>query len=577
MKTQILLFGLILIMAKPAVANKVDSKISDVTVYLNGAQVYRKAKSYVKKGTNEIVINDVSPYLNKKSIQASCSGSALILDVKHNIEYNDPVTISEPLPERIVKAISALEDSLFYQNLRIDKIKNQLNNLATEKNIIANNKTIRGDHQSDSLALFMVAVDFYHERLEIIESQITKLKIRDHKLRQKKNNTQTKLNDLRNYSQHKTVKPKVKPQVHQIVLTVHADYAAEINFDVNYLVDRAGWVPSYDLRAKSVNDAVSLTYKASIFQKTGEDWSNVNLTLSTFNQECSFTMPTLAVWEIMEKSRFQQKQKSLTINQSNGLIDNHNAAQKFYGNIHSNTVMPTSSETFANARALAGYDSNGGGDEFILPPSLISNTDKTLSNVEFKIKNRYSISADGKENMLVVRNTPLNSSFNYISVPKVNTDAFLLANITNWRALNILPARANIYFDNSFVGETEIRPENMSDTMSLAIGRERGIEITRKKIDDDAKEKLIGKNKTREITIELAIKNTNKSMADISIKDQIPVSKDDRIKIKQVALNGADLEDLTGLLSWKLKLKPGQTEIIKFTYQIVHDKEIEVI
>ncbi len=580
MKKELILFGFIMLMLNPVSASKVDSKISEVTVYLNGAQVYRKAKSYVKKGTNQIIINDVSPYLNTKSIQASCSNFALILDVKHNIEYNNPTNVSEPLPERILNSISTLEDTLFYVNLRLDKVRNQLNNLTTEKKIITNNKTIRGEGRSDSLAIFMVAVDFYHERLEIIESQIMNLKINEHKLNHRRSKAQTELNELRNYSKHKTVKPVVKPQVHQIVLTVHADYASEVSFDVNYLVNRAGWVPSYDLRAKSVSDPVNLTYKASIFQKTGEDWDNVKLTLSTFNQQCSFTLPTLAVWEIMDKIKFERIKHSQAYKKEKGLIDDGYAANQFYGNLHSNTVMntemPTSRATFNNAKIAAGYE-NIGNDEFILPPSLVSNTDKTLSNIEFKIKNKYSIPADGKETMLVVKNVGLNSKFDYISVPKVNTDAFLLANITNWRELSILPAKANIYFDNSFVGETEIRPKNMKDTMTLAVGRERGIEITRKKIDDDSKTKLIGKNKTREITIELVVKNTNRSIADINIKDQIPISKDEKIKIKQVNLDGANLEELSGLLSWKLKLKPGETEIIKFTYQIIHDKEIDVI
>lgn len=556
-------------------ANKINSRISAVTVYINGAQVYRKAKSTIKKGTNEIIINDVSPYLNQKSIQANCSGSALILDVKHNIEYNNPVMVSQPLPEKIQNEIYVLEDSLFYQNLKLQKLRNQINNLDQEKKIITNNKTIRGEGKSDSLAIFMQAVEFYHDKLNIIESQLMQLKVAEHRLISRQSKTQSELNELHNYSQHKTVPPAVKAQVHQIVLTVFSDYDSETDISVNYLVNRAGWIPSYDLRAQSADVPVNLTYKASIFQKTGEDWDNVKLTLSTFSQDCSFTIPTLAMWEIQDKSQIASQQKQNIFGYTSDSISRIQQS-----NFYSNTIIPTNNATtlaFNGATTSAGFQVGNNQDQFILPKSLVSNTDKTLSNVEFAIKNRYSIPSDGKETMMVVNNVDLNSKFDYISVPKVNTDAFLLANLTDWRKHNLLPAKANIYFNNSFVGETEIHPSQMEDTLSLAMGRERGIEITRKKIEDETSDKTLSKNVTREITIEIAIKNTNSTTASIDIKDQIPVSKNEEIKVKKIELDGGRLNEKTGIITWRLNLKPNQQEIIKFTYEVTHDKEIDVI
>lgn len=584
MKKQIILLGLTALLTLPVLAKTIDSRISSVTVYLNGAQVYRKAKTTLKKGTNEVIIDDVSPYLNQKSIQASCSGSPLILNVKHQIEYNNPVIVSQPLPEKIISQITILEDSLFFQELQLQKLRNQIANLDQEKRIITNNKTIRGEGKTDSLAIFMQAVEFYHEKLEVIEGQLLDLKIREHQLNQKYSKTQNQLSELRNYSTHKTVTPTVKPQVHQIVLTVHSEYETETEFFVNYLVNRAGWIPSYDLRASGAEAPVNLTYKASIYQKTGEDWDNVKLTLSTFNQSCSFTVPTLAMWEIQNKNQAQNQAANRNLL---GYSMSDTAAMIQQQHFYSNTIIPTNNATAdftsPNFTFNGATPSNGltigttNQDQFILPKSLAGSMDKTLSNVEFAIKNRYSILADGKETMMVVNNIDLQSKFEYTSVPKLNTDAFLLSQIVDWRKHNLLPAKANIYFNNSFVGETEIQPSQMSDTLSLAVGRERGLEITRKKIDDDAKAKTVGSNIKREITIEIAVKNTTGETAEIEIKDQIPVSKTDDIKIKQIELAGGRLNERTGILAWKLKLAPNEGEIIKFTYEIVHDKEIEVI
>ncbi|MCB9189141.1 MAG: mucoidy inhibitor MuiA family protein [Flavobacteriales bacterium] len=589
MKKQFILIAFGLLITSSSFAKTIDSRISSVTVYLNGAQVYRKATTSLKKGTNEIIIDDVSPFLNTKSIQAGTAGSPLILNVKHQIEYNDPVFVSEPLPEKIQSQINILEDSLFFQNLQLQKIRNQIYNLDQEKKIITNNKTIRGEGKSDSLAIFMQAVEFYHQKLNILENELLQLRTTEHGLAKKLNRTEYDLEELRNYSAHKTVQPSVKPQVHQIVLTVHSDYDTEAEFNVSYLVNRAGWIPSYDLRATGASDPVNLTYKASIYQKTGEDWDNVKLTLSTFNQSCSFTVPTLAMWEIQDKAESERKNANRNLL---GYAASDTTMMIQQGNFYSNTIIPTSTSTdnlsavtfnsaftgtTFNATTSNGFTIGTQQDQFILPKSLAGSMDKTLSNVEFTIKNRYSIKADGKETMMVVNNLDMNSKFNYISVPKLDTDAFLLTNITDWRKHNLLPAKANIYFNNSFVGETDIQPSQMSDTLSLAIGRERGFEITRKKIDDDAKEKVVGSNIKREITIEIAVKNTTGETAQIELKDQIPVSKTDNIKVKEIDLAGARLDENTGILSWKLKLAPNEGKIIKFTYEVVHDKEIEVI
>ena len=553
---------------------KVSSKIKKVTVFINGAQVYRRAKVYLKPGSNKIIIDDVSPHLNPKSIQASCNNSGLILDVKHNIEYFQPeFIVAEPLPERIQLKIAALEDSLFYNQLRGTKLRNKIKNFETEKHIIVNNKTIKGQGD-DSLSLFMDAVEFYQDKLEQIENWLYDLKVSQHLLAKSRDKIEADLEELRNYNAHKNGPVVIKKdKSHQIMLTIDSKVTTEAYVKVNYLVDRAGWRPSYDIRAEGANKPVDLTYKASIYQKTGEDWNNVDLTLSTFHQECSFSVPSLPTWEIKNKLDYNRSQAVLGYQSMNH--DTVMMLNNGYSNIHFNTLSNTAAPTFA--ATSTGISFNGTNDQFNIPAAMVSNTDKTLSNVEFDIDRNYEIPADGKEVLLVIDNIELNSNFSYIAIPKINTDPFLLTNITDWADLNLLPAKANIYFDQAYVGETVIQPETIKDTLTIAVGRERSIYTTRKKIEDEEKEKLVGKNLTREISIELVVKNTMSRSANFRLKDQIPISKSDEIKIKVLDDVGARIDDKTGLLTWDLALKPKESRIIKFTYEITHDKDIEVI
>jgi uncharacterized protein (TIGR02231 family) len=71
------------------------------------------------------------------------------------------------------------------------------------------------------------------------------------------------------------------------------------------VVSGASWTPLYDLRAKISTSpkepsTVSLHYRASISQSTGEDWSNVSLTLSTASPLLTSTIPALDAWTIQQ-------------------------------------------------------------------------------------------------------------------------------------------------------------------------------------------------------------------------------------------------------------------------------------
>ena len=139
---------------------------------------------------------------------------------------------------------------------------------------------------------------------------------------------------------------------------------------------------------------------------------------------------------------------------------------------------------------------------------------------------------------MVVKNEKLKSNFEYFGIPKVNTDAFLLAKITDWEDMNLLHAKANIYFNNTYVGETYLNPN---------------------------------------VLIELVVKNNKNEAVDMQLKDQIPISKQKGVTVKSIDLDHAELDDNTGMLTWNLQLKPDETKIISFTYKVEYNKDMDVL
>jgi uncharacterized protein (TIGR02231 family) len=559
---------------------EVKSTVTEAKVFLNGAQVFRTGKATIKKGTTKLVFTDISPNLNPKSIQASGKGNFLILDVKHNIHYPEPSAVKAAvLPERIQREINQLNDSLLLKGFEVERVVSKRTNLSNEKKMIITNKLMTGGGHSDSLPVLKDAVDFYRKKLDEIDDKLFAIKLKEHRMKEQQRKMQGRLKELKNYNAHVGQPVKEKKNIHQIIVTISSEVETSAKIKVSYLVSNAGWVPAYDLRANTTAEPMTLTYKARVFQKTGEDWSNVKLTLSTYNQDCSLSKPFLAAWEL----KFMSPDQRFMANQKNLFNEKNNSGYKTTdNNFASNTQLNTNIATSFNDRAMStNFSTNvgntGNSNAFNKGVSNFSLTNQAYSNVEFEIKTSYTIPPDGEEILMVVKNDKLDANFDHFVIPKVNKDAFLLAKIGDWESLSLLQAKANIYFDNTFVGETYINPMTIADTLELAMGRDKAIYTTRKKTSDKTKTTALGKNKERTITIELVVKNNKTEAVELDLEDQVPISRKEEIKVKMIDNGGGELNKNSGTLKWTLNLQPKEVKKITFTYTLEYDKHKNVM
>ncbi len=281
-------------------ADTLSTDIKKATVFLSGAQVFRESRTVsIKKGVNEVIIKDVSPYLNQQLIQATAGGNFLILDVQYQTEYVAPLA-SPPVivPLKIQREITWLNDTLLFISFEKERIQSKLNNLNEEKRMVTQNQLIKSGGISDTLPEFKSIVEFYRVKLDEINELMYGWKKRQHFVGARESKYRNRLNELNNYSKNisqPTVPAKTR---HHILVTTYSDVATSGKIKVNYLVPNAGWIPSYDLRANNTVDPMSITYKASVYQNSGEDWKNVRLTLSTYNQNCFSTKPQIGIWRL---------------------------------------------------------------------------------------------------------------------------------------------------------------------------------------------------------------------------------------------------------------------------------------
>lgn len=511
------------------------AQVNKAIVYLSGAQLSCASDFSAVPGINQFIFEGVSPSLDKQSIQASAKGNVVIMDVKYETRYNEKTKKEDS--NIYASAIKAANDSLVLLSYEIDGLNEQLNGLTTEKNILLNNRLIKGESLRDTLDMFKAGIEFLRQRLANISNESAVLKRKLYFKNESKSTLQKRIDELNEIS-NIGEKP-VQESIQTIVVSVYAEVATTAEVTISFFVQQAAWLPAYDLRA-SANGTIDLAYKAELRQQSGMDWKNVSLTLSTGNPTQSTLKPELNPFYLS----FIESRKKQLLNEIREMQPQSLTKQLDEESSYKDIV--------SDAYNLATYTTE---------------TEKMMLT-EYEIKLKYSIPNDPNNHVVSIQHKNLESKYKYSAVPKMDLNAYLLADIHNWGEINLLPGSSRIYFDGNYIGTSVLNPDAAVDTLSLSLGKDRSILVSRKKLKDKTKERVIIDEKSISVTYEIAIRNTKSSPVQLDVTDQIPLSQNPDIKIALLDGDGATLNPETGMLVWNLNLKANDSKKLKFTYEV---------
>ncbi len=527
---------------------EVKSKITEATVFLQGAQISRTANATIPAGTSELVFNGVSPHLNTNSIKAGGTGNIIIMGVRFNNEYVPPGTKKEDaVPKAIKQKIKQINDSLVDINFLIENLNYKQSAWNKEKNMLENNQAMH----TDSLPMFMSAMEFYRLKIHEINEGLMDAKRKLYHANMQKTKLNSRLQELNTYKSNLESENLVAAKsLYQIIVTVSAKYATTAKVNIDYFVNNASWYASYDLRAENSTSPMNITYKAHITQNTGEDWENINLTLSTMNPNLSNAKPILNTWYL----RYYINQVMV----ATGIVSQSNMDMPVSESREEDQIMKRN-----QASQLS---------------SAYTQQVNNMANVEFNIDLKYTIPSDGKAHQVAIMEEEVASTYEHYVVPKVSQEAYLTALVSGWEDLNLLAGNANIYFMNTYVGATYIDPNTIEDTLNLTLGRDKSIAVSREKVKDELDTKIIGQNKEKTISIKITIRNKKNEAVKITVEDQIPVSGEEDIKVDfdENKFDGSLYDKDTGKLEWEVELKARETKTIEFTYKIKYPKNKKI-
>ncbi|WP_298307383.1 DUF4139 domain-containing protein [Flavobacterium sp.] len=537
-----LLFSAISFAQKPIFTS---AKVKSATVYFNAAELQQTTTVNLPVGTSEIIIKNVADYLNENTIQIGAPSSVTVLSVQFTQNYISEYEIDESNP-----AIKKVRDSITLVQKEIKKIQIETYSHQQTIGLLDNNQTVAGANSGLSVTELIKLVDYYKAKRTELDNAIVSLQ-------EKESNWNKKLKALNDKLVINTQKED-KTSKGKLVLQVMNEIAGNVNLDINYITNSATWNPFYDLRVDNVKDPINMMYKAQVSQTTGIDWKKVKLTLSSGNPNQNNQQPILNSWFL----RYREEENDFNY---------------FRGNNYSKELTQAS-----NPNAIQTLQERGFTDTIVAAmgikkyKSSVTNyteINENQLNVSFDIDIPYDILSNGKAHSVALKEIKLPATYKYYAAPRVDKEAFLLAEINDYSKYNLLPGEANIIFEGLYVGKTTINPNQTADTLNLSMGRDKKINIKREKVVDKSGTKFLSSYKEQTFTYDLTVRNNKKEEIFMLLKDQYPLSTDKEVTIELLEDGKAKVNTETGILTWELKLAPNETKKIRISYKVKYPKD----
>lgn len=527
---------------------QMQSKISEVTVYPDSALITRVADVKLNAGEYKAVFADIIPEIDENSLRVSCpdDDSVRILGAKVKREF---------LEQEAAQAVKDLNDQIEKLQDEIALLERSKVAISEEKQFLDSFRFFSGEQIQKDLVTKIPAVKDLDDTLKFLSAKLKENYTQIVNVELEIRSANRRLDVLRRkLAEVSGTRRKMKRSI-EVELEVTKPVASSLQ--VSYLVGNAYWQPLYDARANFEKSEVELVSHGMIKQKTGEDWEEVVLYLSTAKPSIGGSMPYVDSWilrpyqppAVMEDRMFMRQTKSAGVQY-----------EAFDAKMELAAQAPMEKD-----REYARAEEKG-------------------IAIVYKLPRKATVKADGSEHKLSVSSQMLSAKFEYSTYPRAILNAYLGSRVTNAPNLQLLGGRVNIFLEGDFVGTSSIGNIGPGEEFDLYLGADDNVKVKREQIEKKVDETLIAgiPSPTKKTTIKnkLTVENYKSKKISVKLFEAMPVPEDDRIKVKidKVSLEPKekDWKDRKGVWLWELSLEPKEKKEITYTYIIEHPRDMRV-
>lgn len=531
-----------------------DTRISKVTVYTDRALVTRRGTVALTGNETELAIASLPATLETESVRATGAGTVAVrlLGVR-----TETVFSSEPVDDRTAALTQQIQELQTQKRAIEDKLAARKIQLKFVESL--SEKSV--GFFSSSIAKQQVGLNETGELLNFLGTNYLKYvsAIAQHERQQQELNNQ--IEALR--QQLWQVKNSDSQQSFNIIVAIEPSSGGNFELEVSYVVMRARWTPLYDWRANLTNNQINLNYLAEVNQNTGEDWTGVALTLSTAKPGLGSLPPKLKPW----------------------YIDTLHPTVKFRNTDSIARTRQISSTPDADITDVFGgmfFGSASGTAEAVIEPieaeTATAKVSREGGTVSFQVGGNTNIPSDGTPHKVTIFSDNYPFKPKYIAVPRLVSFAYLQAIVVNpLTGATLLPGKANIFRDNTFVGTVQLDNISPGAEFKLNLGIDEGLKIERELVERQVDKKLIGQQRRTSYAYRLNVTNLQQVQVHLTLREQLPVSRNEQIKVRSTLTNPKIIAGEMGLLEWEISLPPQAKQELHYQFVVEHPPELTVI
>jgi uncharacterized protein (TIGR02231 family) len=510
----------------------VNSSISQVTVYLDRARVTRIASASLPAGSSMVEFIGLPAALQEGSVAVSAKSDGALTIEGVDVRQQFLTESANPKVQELERQIRELRDqknSLEMQKSVLEEKRNFFKNLSAGLG--------KGEKEAINLDDIRKLYTFYGEEVLNLAQNILSLGQSEAKLNLEIDRLQRELDTLRGAAQ--------KAQ-RALLVSLKTEAAVKADFFVRYTIGNASWSPGYDAKVDSNSGKVALAYNAFVRQKTGEDWNNVQIGLSTAQPGRNGQMPELT---------------------------------PSYLDVQTERPAPFAASRALQAPTTVEAEAAKEKDQAVESTEAEAEIQRTGLSVNYQVGLPVTVPSDGQPHRTSISLINLAGTPQYVATPKLDPAVFLKVHLTNTSEAQLLPGELNLFRDGEFTGSVPMSFVPPTAEFDLYVGRDDAIKVERKEIFSKRSETgLLNRKEVEERKYQISIQNFRPGAIHVLLYDQIPVSRNTDITVNQGAFSDKPtaVDKDTGKLTWEIDVQPKVKKVIEFSYSVEWPKGKEI-
>ena len=531
---------LVLPTAVSAAEIRVETVIDEVTVHPSSALVSRLGNVQLPAGSVRLYLEGLTPQLQDDTLRLHAGGGARARLLGVAVEMQPQADSTSP-------EVRAAEEEVRELELRDRALVDDRATAEEQLEFLDALRATYAKERSENLPVRQVNTAEWTKMVGFLGTQYEQVRGAIRESERKRAALQRELDAARRRLSQ--IQSKGTRSWKRAVVDLQVERPGSIELRLEYLVHGASWQPRWDARLLPASKRIDLGLQAWVQQRTGEDWENVRLVVSSAEPQTRTTIPELQPLYLSKAPP---------------------PSPRYYDSAAKRAVPQVSAGA---ARESVAEDEMA----FVPAPAQVS---VQLLSASYTAPNRATIPSTGEGRKSFLASNPVEAALRRVAAPAVDERAWLTAKGRNETGAPLLAGPVELFVEGAFVGRTNIGDVPEGGELELSFGADPRIKVERTVLDRNREDTgLFSKRERLTYKVRTTLKSLYREAVEVEILDRLPVSRDEDIEVKILEATAGAVEDAAkpGVRTWKLSLDPRKEQKIEVGYEVTYPAGARIV